>query len=99
MVKRVIWAPMAIEERRDILNYWAQRNKSKVFSKKLYALFLDAVNRIAINPNIGHLTNRTDTRIKVVRDYLIVYKLEGNDVKILSILDGRRNPEELNKRL
>ena len=99
MVKRVIWAQRAIEERRNILNYWTQRNKSKVFSNKLYALFSDAVNRIAINPNIGYVTNRTDTRIKVVRDYLIIYKIEGSDVKILSIFDGRRNPEDLNKRL
>lgn len=62
-------------------------------------MFLDAVKRIATNPNIGHVTNRIDTRIKVVRDYLIVHKIDGNDVKILSILDGRQNPEELNKRL
>lgn len=98
MARRVIWSAVAISERTNILTYWAQRNKSKIFSKKLYTLFVEAVERISINSNIGHQTNRIDTKIKIVREYLIVYKIDGDSINILSIIDGRRNPEDLNKR-
>ena len=98
MVRRIVWSAVAIQERSEILKYWSVRNKSKVFSKKLYVLLIDAVERISVNPNIGHLTNRTSTRIKIVREYLIVYKIDTDKIKILSIIDGRRDPEEINKR-
>lgn len=98
MVRRIIWSAVAIQERSEILKYWSVRNKSKVFSKKLYVLLVETAERISVNPTIGHLTNRTNTRIKIVRDYLIVYKIDIDDIKILSIIDGRRNPEEITKR-
>jgi len=97
MVRRIVWSANAIGERNSILAYWAKRNKSKVFSKKLYVLFVEALERLSINPNIGHTSNRKDTRLKIVREYLIVYKIDFDSIKILSIIDGRRNPEEINK--
>ena len=99
MVRRIIWSAKAQQERKDILQYWTKRNKSKTFSRKLSLQFNEAINLIARSPNAGHITPRENVRVKIVRDYLIIYKIEPASINILSIFDGRRNPEEFNKRL
>ena len=51
MVKRrVIWTETAASQRRIILQYWTNRNKSAVFAKKLIALVADQLNLISDNP-------------------------------------------------
>ena len=95
MAKRVIWSKDAQENRKDILEYWNNRNKSRVYSRKLNQLFIEAVKLIAVYPEIGKLTEYKDVRIKIVRDYLVIYRAETNQIVILSIWDSRQNPEKL----
>lgn len=40
MVRRVIWSIEARNSRKNIFEYWNNRNKSKVYSNKLNALFI-----------------------------------------------------------
>ena len=74
MVKQVVWSLRAQEDRKDILDYWRQRNKSNTYSKKLNQLFKESVKIIIDFPQIGKLTDDTNTRIKIVRNYLIIYE-------------------------
>jgi toxin YoeB len=73
------------------------QNKSATYSKKLNRLFKEAINIISKNPGIGHLTSKENVKVKIVRDYLIVYEPTPDSIHILSIFDGRRNPEEIKK--
>ncbi|MDT0646670.1 type II toxin-antitoxin system RelE/ParE family toxin [Zunongwangia sp. F260] len=50
---------------------------------------------IAVYPEIGKLTDHEDVRIKIVRDYFIIYKEESNRIVILSIWNSRQNPGKL----
>lgn len=52
MVRRVIWAANAQFDRKEILNYWNNRNKSNVYSKKLNELFVKALLIVKKHPNI-----------------------------------------------
>lgn len=97
MVRKIIWSLNAKKHRLEILQYWIGRNKSTVFSKKLNSLFIEAIKLIALNPRIGHLTEKENTRVKIIRDYLIVYEIKEDELHILSIFDGKRNPEMLTK--
>jgi len=56
------------------------RNKSNTYSKKLNQQFKESVKIITDFPQIGKLTDDTNTRIKTVKDYLIVY--EETDITI-----------------
>lgn len=69
MAKRVIWSNLASNEKYDIFNYWNSRNKSKAYSKKLNALFNEAIQIIKDFPTIGRLTDIPNVRRFVVRDY------------------------------
>lgn len=79
MAKRIIWSRRAQEDRKYILTYWNTRNKSKGYSKKLNGLFKEAIKLIANYPEIGKPTDDKTVRIKIIRDYLIIYELDEKE--------------------
>jgi len=50
--RRIIWTKTAVEERREILNYWNNRNRSKTYSRKLNKLFSEAAMLLSKHPEI-----------------------------------------------
>jgi plasmid stabilization system protein ParE len=86
-------------EKIEIPDYWIKKNKSNAYSKKLNLLFKEAINLIAKNPNIGHATLKENIRVKIVKQFLIIYEVIEESIHIHSIFDNRRNPEEFIKRL
>jgi toxin YoeB len=99
MPRKITWSENAKNDRTAILKYWIARNKSNRYSKKLNLLFKHAINLISKNPGIGHFTIKENIKVKLVRDYLIVYEITVDTVYILSIFDGRKNPEEFQNRI
>ncbi len=98
MVKQIIWSNRAQTDRKKILKYWNKRNKSNAYSKKLNELFIEAVKLIAEYPEIGKETDEKNARIKIVRDYLIIYEVDSKDrLLILTIWDNRQSPKRLHK--
>jgi toxin YoeB len=94
---RIVWTLKAQSDRRKILAYWKARNKSVVNSKKLDQLIRESLNLIQKYPCIGKPTNRKNIRIKVVRDYFLIYEITNNEIVILRIRDSRQNPKELER--
>jgi toxin YoeB len=69
MAKKLIWSKQALQDRKDILDYWINRNKSKTYSIRLNNLFIDAIKIIAEHPNIGIYTDFENVKGKLVKDY------------------------------
>lgn len=97
MAKRIVYSLRAQSDRKEILAYWIQRNQSKTYSKKLFLLFKEAAKLVAKHPEIGRETQFQNIRIKVVRDYLIVYEVQADRIEILTFFDCRRNPAEMKR--
>ena len=95
MAQKIIWSKTAKISKQEILTYWNERNKSKRFSQKLNTLIHEAVKSIAIFPTSGKLTSTKNVRIKIVLSYLIFYTIKADEIIILLIWDGRRNPQDL----
>ncbi len=95
MVKKIVWAKEASTERNNIIAYWNWHNKSNIYSKKLLLLIKGAINSIKKSPEVGKPTNRPDTKLRIVRDYFIVYRIKDDTIHILSIWDTRQNPSKL----
>jgi toxin YoeB len=94
--RKIAWTEKANSERKEILSYWIERNKSKTFSAKLNLLFIEAINQIAEYPTIGRQTDLKNVRVKIVREYLVFYQFDSQFIAILSIWDNRRNEKEFN---
>lgn len=97
MVKQLIWSLQAQKDRREILDYWRTRNKSNSYSIKLNQLFKESIRIIKDFPQIGKLTDVPNTRVKIVKDYLIIYEETETQILILTIWDSRQNPANLKK--
>lgn len=92
--RKIVWTKTAKFERKEILNYWFNRTKSKTYSKKLNELFNESVHLLSEHPKIGRATNDNETRISIVRDYLIFYEFNEKELIILSIWDARRDEND-----
>jgi plasmid stabilization system protein ParE len=99
MAKRVIWSEIAKNQRREILEYWAQRNANKTYSKKLSNEFRTTINYIKEYNYLGRATGIDTIRVTVCGYYLIFYCIDEEVIEILTIWDNRRNPSELKKHL
>ncbi len=100
MVRQIIWSRRAQEDRKTIFAYWNKRNKrnkSKIYSQKLNRLYIEAAELLAIHPRTGRGSNKENIRIKVVRDYILIYEFTDIELRILSIFDTRQNPEKRKK--
>jgi len=91
MAKKIIWSVRAQNDRKNIFRYWNQRNRSNLYSIKLNKLFKEALTIVASHPKIGKLTDRENIRIKIVRDYLIIYEELENEIHILAISSSHQN--------
>ena len=89
--RKIVWTNTANLERKDILEYWILRNKSKRFSLRLNYLILQTLEVLRENPTIGRRTNVDNVRIKLIRDYLLLYEFTVSELIILSIWDARRD--------
>ncbi|MEG0695995.1 type II toxin-antitoxin system RelE/ParE family toxin [Algoriella sp.] len=89
--RKIVWTNTANLERKDILEYWILRNKSKRFSLRLNYLILQTLEVLRENPTIGRRTNVDNVRIKLIRGYLLLYEFTVSELIILSIWDARRD--------
>jgi toxin YoeB len=53
MAKRLIWSPRAQNDRKEILKFWREKNKSNAYSKKLDSRFREATKIIKDFPHIS----------------------------------------------
>ncbi|MEQ9404353.1 MAG: type II toxin-antitoxin system RelE/ParE family toxin [Cyclobacteriaceae bacterium] len=69
------------------------------YAEKLYQLINSSVDLITKHPEIGRKTDESGIRLKIVRDYFIVYEEVGVQLNILAIWDTRQHPAQLKKLL
>lgn len=97
MARQIIWTENAQKERIAIFTFWNDHNKSFSYSRKLHELIKESLKLISKYPLIGKLTNKENVRIKVLREYLIIYEITATEIVVLSIWDCRQNQEDLKR--
>lgn len=93
MARRLIWSVEARNSRKNIFDYWNNRNKSKVYSRKLNFLFNDNLKIVLQLPEFGTPTFREDAKFIIVSHFEIIYKITPNEIVVLDIWDTRQNPQ------
>jgi addiction module RelE/StbE family toxin len=95
MARKIVWSRKSHEDKKDIFLYWNSRNKSYLYSKKLNRLFKEAVEFIAEHPLVGKKTNIENVRIKIVRDFLIIYEYSETQINVLRVWSSRQDPNKI----
>ena len=96
MAKRIIWAPQAVADRIQILDYWYKRLGTKEYSVKLDETFKETVQLLSRFPLLGRSLENREERVFVKNYYQFFYLDKSEDIKILHLWDSRRNPKNLN---
>lgn len=95
--KSIVWTKTAVRQRREILRYWVNRNKSNTYSKKLVKKIKNKVTFISENPEAGKLTNHKDSRESAMGNFSIYYQIIEESIIITAFWDNRQDPDELIK--
>ncbi|MBS1635063.1 MAG: type II toxin-antitoxin system RelE/ParE family toxin [Bacteroidetes bacterium] len=95
MAQQIIWTSNARQELFDILEFWNLRNGSTSYSKKLVQKIQVNLLYISENPFLGRPTSIDNVRVILVSNYLLFYEVRNDSLYVLSIFDGRRNPDDL----
>lgn len=96
MAKQIIWAPEAVADRLQILDYWYKRLGTVEYSARLDEMFKDTVQILSRFPLLGRQVEGRDIRVLVKDHYQIFYLNQKDAIQILHLWDSRRNPEDLN---
>lgn len=96
MEREVKWVEECIREMEDTFEFYDYRNGTSQYSQSLYSQIIVSVNRVSINPLIGHLTEYPHVRyIVVVPNYSVFYHFGDTSITVLVLWDNRRNPARL----
>lgn len=96
MVKKsIVWTQTAAKQRRKILNYWNERNRSTTYSKKLVFLIRRRLSTLCEFPESGKKSDFTNTRVTSIGYYSIFYQIRQDKLIITAFWDTRQDPKEL----
>lgn len=95
MAKQIVWTLKAKNELIEILDYWNHRNKSTIFSVKLYGFIDEQLNLISKYPTIGRMTDVNNVYVKVIQKYLLYYEIIDDTLFVLTIRHGSKNLKTL----
>lgn len=90
-------SPQAEADLDSIWYYIATRSGSIEIADRLIDSITDRFFLLANHPNIGRARDnlRSGLRSFPAGEYVIIYRIEGNDVLVLRVLRGSRNIEAL----
>ena len=97
MARRVTWTRKAERIFSDILEFYAERNGNKTYSRKLSSEIKQIVSLLTKQPFIGIRTDAENIRVVVKGDFKVFYQLQPEEIVIILVWDCRQNPGKLKK--
>ncbi len=92
--KKLDWSDRATEDVEAIRNFFDHRNGSAAYSDLLLDKFDAALKRVAKFHELGEIKHNAIRSI-IVKPYQLFYRVTKTEIIVLSVWDGRRNPEDL----
>lgn len=97
--RKVVWTQTAARQRRGVLEYWFNRNKSNTYSIKLLSLSNEKTNVIAQNPKLFRHADFPETRMAAMGHFSIFYKFNAKEIIVTAFWDNRQDHKKLLKEL
>lgn len=94
--RKIIWSHRARIRLFQILEFYTERNKSKIYSLKLNKEIKKHLAQIQKYPDIGIKSEIESVRGLVFENFIIFYEIESDQIIVHTIWDCRQNPKDLN---
>jgi toxin ParE1/3/4 len=98
--KKIVWSQDASDDLVDIVTY-IKENSSKNIAKEIYQRIISHVEKVEGFPETGRVVPELmaigiiDIREIIETPWRIMYRNTLNEIQIISVIDGRRNVEEI----
>lgn len=93
--RKIIWSRKATDKLLDIMEFYAQRNKSKTYSLKLYKRLNAEILILKKQPEIGIKTEIESVRGLIIENFILFYEFNQEQIIIHTLWDSRQNPYNL----
>jgi plasmid stabilization system protein ParE len=93
--RKIIWSHRAEIRLFEMLAFYAERNKSRTYSAKLYQKLNKELQILLKQPDIGLNTEIESVRGLIVDDYILFYEFDNAKIVIHTIWDCRQSPDDL----
>jgi plasmid stabilization system protein ParE len=90
---KIIWSRTAYLQRKIILLYWIENNKSSTYSLKLASEIKKATTQLSKFPYLGKSTDIDTVNCYIIDNYSLYYIHTDNQIQIVSLLDNRQDPK------
>lgn len=100
MKNKIVWSQDASDDLIDIVTYIKEKS-GKNIAAEIYSRIILHVEKISISSTIGRIVPELmsigihDIREIIEKPWRIFYRITSNEIHIISVIDGRRNVEEL----
>ena len=91
--RKIVWSSVAQRKLFSILEFYAQRNRSKAYSAKLYLRFNKELKILHNQPDIGIKTDLDAVRGLIIDSYILFYEFSNDVLIVHTIWDCRQNPD------
>ena len=96
MVKRkIVWSHRANIKLFQILDFYTERNKSTVYSGKLYKKFNKELKLLTGQPEIVRKTEVESVYGLIVDEFILFYEVTPEMIVVHTVWDSRQNPDNL----
>jgi hypothetical protein len=93
--RKIVWSHRANIKLFKILEFYAERNQSTKYSKKLYKKFTKELTLLLKQPDIGIITEIEEVRGLIVDEYILFYEVKTDLIVVHTVWDCRQNPDDL----
>ena len=93
--RKIVWSNTAYIQRKKILIYWIELNKSNTYSIKLLQQTKEATKLLSEFPEIGKQVDIKNVRCFVMGNYSLYYTIDSLKINIVTFWDNRQDPETL----
>lgn len=91
---KIEWTTDAKSDLFDILDFYIERNKNAVYSKKLNAAIDESIRLLSHYPSLGIQTDYDSVRALITKDYQVIYETYDQILLVIMIWDCRKDPDD-----
>jgi plasmid stabilization system protein ParE len=95
--RKIVWTETAAKQRREILKYWTERNKSTTYAEKLIEVTAKHLKVISKNPEAFKETEIDEVRESAMGHFSLYYKITPDKIIVMGFWDNRQDPKKLLK--
>jgi plasmid stabilization system protein ParE len=98
MVRRkIVWTETAANQRREIVNYWTEKNKGTTFAEKLIEITAKHLKVISKFTEAFKESELNAVRVSAMEHFSVYYKITSEQIIVMAFWDNRQDSKKLLK--